>query len=110
MKINITKIAAVYDKKKDGTPLIDKAGKPYFRALIKTREHGEQILSGFLYEQPDHLEGTEVDWEVYEETWNEQKQLKFKVPSKGSELNRAIMRHEAEIAKLWEAVKILQNA
>lgn len=54
-----------YDKKKDGTPLVSKAGKPYTSVRIKTEKHGDQYLSGFgNKDNADWKVGDEVEIEV----------------------------------------------
>jgi hypothetical protein len=41
------------DKKKDGTPLIDKRGNPYKKIVIKTEPTGAQWVSGFIRNEKD---------------------------------------------------------
>lgn len=49
MKPETVTLTRVYtsDKKKDGTPLISKKGKPYTKLSIQTSEYGAAWLSGF---------------------------------------------------------------
>ncbi len=69
-----------YAEKKDGTPLVDKRGKPYQRAVIKTKETGTDFLSGFVY-QP-LKEGQVIEAEVKEEEYNGKMSKKFHIVSK----------------------------
>lgn len=46
-----------YTTKRDGTPLVTKAGKPYTSLRIKCAEYGDQFISGF-----DNA--TTRDWKV----------------------------------------------
>lgn len=57
-KVTLTRVFAT-DKKKDGTPLMSKKGKPYTRMGIQCKEHGEKWISGF--KNADNSEWKEGD-------------------------------------------------
>lgn len=64
MELHITKIAR-FTTKKDGSPLVNKNGKPYTSVRIQTQEHGDKWLSGFENaEVKNWAEGATVDVEV----------------------------------------------
>ncbi len=77
-KINVTKITGK-NTKKDGTPLVNKFGKAYFLLSLTCSQHGQTWISGFGDSIPQ-WEGKEIELDIYEEEYNGQKQLKFKVP------------------------------
>lgn len=79
-KLTITKVFAT-DEKKDGTKIVNKFGKPYFRVGLKAEQYGEEWLSGFLPTKPD-WEGKEVELEITEEEFGGKMQKKFSVPKK----------------------------
>lgn len=79
MKLTLTSVTH-YDKKKDGSALIDKYGKPYFRAVVKCQEYGSEFLSGFVYNQLK--EGQTIDADVKEEMYNGKPQRKFQLMKK----------------------------
>lgn len=81
MLVKITKVSAT-DKKKDGSTIINKFGKTSWRVGIKTNEHGEKWINGFLSFNPTNWEGTEQDVEIYEEEYNGEKKLAFRLPKK----------------------------
>lgn len=79
-KVTLTFVGR-YDTKKDGTPLLTKAGKPYTSLRIKCNEHGDKYLSGFDGSQTkDWKIGDTVDIEVEEKG----EYLNFSVPKAGS--------------------------
>ena len=108
MKVNITKVFST-DKKKDGTALINKYGKTYFRVGLQTREYGETWVNGFTSFDPAKWVNTEQELEITDGEYNGKPQKSFTLPNKETELNKAIMRHESEIGKLWDAIHTLQG-
>lgn len=76
MKLTIAQVTH-YDNRKDGTPLKDKYGKSYMRAVIKTNEFPGEMMSGFVYNAL--REGQTIDAEVKEEEYNGQKRKKFSI-------------------------------
>lgn len=73
------------DKKKDGTPLINKNGQPFEKIGIQTIEHGDRWLSGFGGPaNKSWVEGDRVKIEVYQngEYWN------FKMPNTSGGVSR----------------------
>lgn len=64
MQLHITKVFRS-DKKKDGTPLIGRSGKPYTKVSIKTIEYGDRWVGGFGGQwNSGWKEGDVVDIEV----------------------------------------------
>lgn len=64
MKITLTKIAK-FTTKKDGSPLLTKAGKPYISLRFQCNEYGEKWVSGFENaETKDWKEGDTVDADI----------------------------------------------
>lgn len=102
MQLTITQ-ATSYKEKKDGSPLIDKHGKPYMRAVIKTREHGDTFLSGFVYHQLK--EGDTIDAEVKEEEYMGKKQLKFQIQSAKKQQEEAAKTEMVFIKRSLEALQ-----
>ena len=80
MKVKIEKIYRS-DKKKDGTPLVNKDGKPYEKLSIKTDQHGDKWVGGFVnIATGKWKEGDEVEIEVTQNgDW-----LNFKTGKSGS--------------------------
>lgn len=86
MQITLTKVFRS-TKKKDGTPLIGKNGRPYTKLAIKTNEHGDRWLSGFDgKETQGWKEGDTVDVIVEEKG----EYLNFSVPKKEAQSSAAI--------------------
>lgn len=54
MQVTLTKVF-ITDKKKDGTQLINKHGKNYWKVGIKTKEHGDKWLSTFANKHNDPI-------------------------------------------------------
>src|SRR3990167_2458065 len=79
MRVQITK-AGSSPTKKDGTPLKDKKGNPYFLSWIQTQEHGSQFIRGFTYQDVKQWEGKSIDLDIFEEEYQGKKQLKFRIP------------------------------
>ena len=80
-KVTITRISST-NQKKDGTMLISKYGKEYFRIGLQTEEHGEEWLNGFSNSTPDYEVGDKIEIEVTTEEWQGKEQLKFRIPKK----------------------------
>lgn len=79
MELTITQVTH-YDKRKDNTPLKDKNGNQYYRAVVKTQEYGQEFLSGFVYQQLQ--EGQKIQADVKEEMYNGKLQRKFELMRK----------------------------
>lgn len=77
MQVKVTKQSAT-DSKKDGTKLVNKFGKAYWRVGIQVGGQ-EGWVNGFMPFKPD-WEGKMVDLELYEEEYNGEMQKKFRVP------------------------------
>lgn len=98
--LNITKVNYT-DKKKDGTPIVNKYGKPSYKTGILTKEYGDKWLNGFLPFPPDKWEGTEQKVIVYDdEQWGKQ----FKLLPKGGGMN------ESDKASIVQAVRTANAA
>ena len=82
MKLTITQ-ATNYDKKKDGQQILDNRGKQKYRSVIKTVEHGEEFLSGFVYNPLK--QGDVVEALIEEEMYNGKKNLKFTLAPRAKE-------------------------
>lgn len=78
-KLTITKVSSS-DKSKDGKPLINKFGKPFFKVGIQTNEYGSTWLNGLMPFSPDRWEGTTQELEVYDEEYQGKTYKKFKLP------------------------------
>ena len=61
------------DEKKDGTKLITKDGRPYYKVGIQVNEHGERWINGLVFNlTPQEIkawEGQEVDLTIKEEEY-----------------------------------------
>jgi hypothetical protein len=90
-KITLTKVFTT-DKKKDGTPLISKAGKPYSSMSIKCVEHGEKWLSGF--------KGKENEF------WKEGDQVDVIIKPNGEYLNYEVPKAEDKLAMRVSALEV----
>ena len=80
--VKVTKVN-YSDKKTDGTPLINKFGKPYFKVGIQTKEYGDTWINGLCNFAPKDWEGQAKELEIYDEEYNGKTYKKFKVPSSG---------------------------
>ena len=108
MKIHVKK-ASFMDKKKDGTALIGKNGKPYFRVGLITTEFGDTWVNGFLPFPPDKWEGSEQELEITEETYQGKVQKKFSLPNRNTELSKAIVDLNVRVGKLEKAFEAEYN-
>lgn len=100
MKVELTQVFKT-DKKKlpDGTfePLKSKAGKPYTRMSIKTKEHGDKWISGFANKTNDFwAKGMSVNIEVTENG----KYLNFKEENPQMAADNKTAKLEERVAKL----------
>lgn len=78
----ITRII-VSDKKKDGTNLISKTGKPFQKVGLKLAEHGEEWVNGLWFDGAcPWKEGDKIAIIISEEIFNGRKSLKFDLPRK----------------------------
>lgn len=97
--LKITRVF-ISDKKKDGTPLIDKNGKAYRKIAIKCDKYGDKWLSSFINRQDDDMnswkEGDVVNVEVEENG----DFLNFRVPTKLDLLESRILKLEKEMLEL----------
>lgn len=67
------------DKKKDGSSIVTKFGKPSYKTGIKTKQY-EGYLNGFLPFPADKWENTQQELEIWQdEKWG----MSFKLPPKG---------------------------
>lgn len=76
MQVTILSVSGK-NTKKDGTPMINKWGKPYCLVTINTSLHG--IRTGFMDSVPAWA-NTIQELELYEEEYQGNPQLKFRVP------------------------------
>lgn len=78
----ITRII-VSDKKKDGTALVSKMGKPFQKVGLKLAEHGEEWVNGLWFDGAcPWKEGEKIAISISEEIFNGKKSLKFELPRK----------------------------
>src|SRR3990167_5694829 len=99
MKYKINKCSYT-DKKKDGTQIFSKFGKPTWRVGIQVPEYGEKWGNGFLPFAPDRWEGTEQEIEFYEEEYQGVKQLKFRLPSKEDKIGKQLEEINGRLVKI----------
>jgi len=99
MKITLTKIFTT-DKDKEGKPLVNRNGKEYTRMSIKTQEHGDSWLSGFLNNtNANWKEGDTVEVEV-EKAGDKGQYLNFKTISGYQLLEQRIEKLEEDVKRL----------
>ena len=80
IKVTLIKVA-VSDEKKDGTKLITKNGKPFWKVGIQTNEHGDKWINGLAFNQVTWKEGDTVELMIGEEEYQGVKRLKFGMPT-----------------------------
>ena len=97
--VNLTRVF-VTDKKKDGTPLINKKGNPYKKVSVKTTDHGDKWLSGFAHDADDPM----LSWKAGDQVTIVIEQngdwLNFRHPVKQDVVNSRIDRLEGRVAAL----------
>lgn len=98
------KLTAVYinETDKNGNQFISREGKPYKKMSIKTEQHGDKYLSGFVNKANQNWKkGDEVEIVVKENG----QYLNFEVPKLGSEveiLKTQIASLKFKVDILWE--------
>ena len=107
-KVKITQVYST-NKKKDGTEIKTKTGKTSWRVGIRTAQHGDQWLNGFLPFNPDSWEGTEQSLIIEEGEFNGQKQLNFRLPPRNSGASKEEIQTvvKQEIAPVVEALRAI---
>lgn len=101
MKITVQKIY-ISDKKRDGSPLVSKQGKPYKKISIKTAEYPDKWLSGFYSDDMrDWSEGDTKDV-IVEQNGDF---LNFKLPTKTDGLEERVRILEGQIKVLQAFIK-----
>ncbi len=103
-KVTITRVQAD-DKKRDGTPLIGKFGKPYFKVGIQTNEYGDTWINGFLPFNPDRWVGSTQEIEIYEEEYQGKTYKKFKLPPRAGAMSPDIMPKLEQILREVTAIR-----
>lgn len=88
MILKITKVFST-DTKKDGSKMINKWGKPYFRTAVKAEQYGDEWINGFTAFKPE-WEGKEVELEISETEFNGKKGKAFAIPKKEDVANKAL--------------------
>lgn len=96
MKYTIEKVFAT-DTKKDGTKMINKWGKPSWRVGIKTKEHGDEWINGFVPFDPNHWEGTEQELIIEDEVYNGERRKKFSLPKRGGVDDSRLLKMETQL-------------
>ena len=108
-KVKITKVSYT-NKRKDGTPLISKFGKSYYRVGLLCQEFGSQWLNGFLNFEPKDWIDKIMEFEIQEEEYMGQRKLVFRLPSPWKitkdmwEILLEKVKHLEEVANNKEAV------
>ena len=107
-KVKITQVYAT-NKKKDGTEIKTKFGKTSWRVGIKTAQHGDQWLNGFLPFNPDNWEGTEQGLIIEKGEFNGQEQLNFRLPPRSSGASKDEIQTivKQEVAPVVEALRAI---
>ena len=77
------------DKRKDGSNLVTKHGKPYFKVGIITEKYGaEKWINGLVFDltmqEIKAWEGKSIEMDIKEEEYNGQKRLVFQLPRKNA--------------------------
>lgn len=117
MQVTLTKIS-IQDKKKDGSPMVTKKGKPFRTIGIQTKEHADKWLSGFLWEQGEEMETWQSGQQVNILVEQNGQYLNFKVPNRSDALEERILSLEKRVSILevpnslnvqGEAKSIVQN-
>lgn len=106
MKVTLTQVKT-YTTKKDGSPLIGKYG-PYVSVQIKTKEHGEAIISGVAKKAPVWNIGDVIEIEVTERVSDGKTYLNFSLPKTDmsiAELSAAVKKLQAEMAKVIDMLE-----
>lgn len=98
-KVILTRIY-ISDKSKAGVPFVSKTGKPYKKIAIKTVEHGDTWLSGFVNKT--------------NEFWKEGDQVDIIIKQNGDYLNFETVKEEDKIKEKVAALEVevlnLKNA
>lgn len=107
MNYHITKVYST-NTKKDGTPIVNKFGKPMWRVGLKVQEHGDNWVNGFLSFDPKDWEGKEKDLTITEtfDSVVHKNVLKFEIPRKDAPHVETLNRIEK---KLDELISLIQN-
>lgn len=107
----LTKVSAT-DSKKDGSKLINKFGKTYWRVGIQTTEHPNEWINGFMNAKPEWKEGDTVELEVTESMYNDKLQKSFAIPKKEDQMVEGIEMIQNRIVginlKLDKIIELLQ--
>lgn len=106
MKVHITKVSST-NKKKDGTDMINKNGKPFFRVGIQTSEHGEEWINGFMPSHPGDWEGSEQELTITEEEFNGKVSKKFAVPRASDKADELMGRIIFNLANIDRKLDVL---
>src|SRR3990167_3655057 len=80
-----------YNKDKEGNPLKTKDGRPYTRLVIRCKEYGDKMLSGFD--------------SIQTQSWQEGDTVEVEVEQKGEYLNFKIPNKQDLIGKSLEEIK-----
>lgn len=107
-KLTITKVNYT-DKKKDGSPILNKWGKPTYKTGIQTNEYGDTWINGFLPFPPDKWEGTQQELEITDDPkWGKQ----FKLPPRENRGGMSVEQYQklyAEVFATRQAVVMIRQ-
>lgn len=111
MQVTLTKIYTT-NKDKQGNELKSKKGVPYTRMSIKTKEHGEDWISGFQNtENREWKEGDTVEVIIEEKAGNNGVIYKnFSVPKKQDKTDEALEKIFAKLTSINLDVQIILEA
>lgn len=106
MQLTITDVRS-YHTKKDGSALIDRKGNPYIRTQIKTIEKGNEMLSGFVYQELKV--GDVIEAKVETETYQGQPQLRFSIAPNMQRVAAGAENTSAVLAELKSQTAMLRE-
>ena len=100
-KLTITSITR-YSNDKEGKPLVTKDNRPYTRLVLKAKEYGDKVLSGFdSYQTKTLKEGDTIEAEV---TQNGE-YLNFRLPNKEDRLFKQMEEIIGKLVKMNNGIQ-----
>ena len=100
-KLTITSITR-YSNDKEGKPLVTKDNRPYTRLVLKAKEYGDKVLSGFdSYQTKTLKEGDTIEAEV---TQNGE-YLNFRLPNKEDRLFKQMEEISGKLVKMNNGIQ-----
>ncbi len=116
MKLTIKTVLGMYDKTKDGTPLVIKSGKaigkPYQKANVTFIETGEKVVSMNVWSGNKCEVGQVMEGDIAEREWQGKKYYDFKAINKEAkhdmelgQIKFALAKHDTQIKDIQEFLK-----